>query len=346
MTFGRQRKCPLFQRLRTRLCARRAVTLLEVMLSMGILTFVTGMTFWFYSSSLATSRDGTATAYRLRLARVLLDRIATEIRQASVITADNRVGVRGDAERIWLSSYRVPSRGLVKKRGLNAPPLPGEYDLTKVEYKIARHPEILHDDGYEMPLGLARVEIAVPRPDSAETGAAAEEERALHGDFGNEGLRGGGGQAFAVDEFGDADAADSQGELGPQIQWEELYAPEIRYLRFCYYDGHRWWDRWDVTGENPLPQLVEVTIGFEIQPPFGEEFDTDEAGKINFEFCTCRNRDPVDCEPFAEDQISTVIRLAQADPLFRSRVQRESQAIVEELNEGEDEDDGEGDGSR
>ena len=333
MTFGR--RGPVLP------SGRRAVTLLEVMLSMGILTFVTGMTYWFYSSSLQSSREGTATAYRLRLARVVLDRIATEVRQATVITADNRVGVRGDAERIWLSSYRVPGRELVKKRGLHAASLPGEYDLTKVEYKIARHPEILHEDGYEMPLGLARVEIGIPRPDSAETGAAEEEERALHGDFGNEAARGGAGEASggAQDGLADEQTPDDQGDLGPQIQWEELYAPELRYLRFCYYDGHRWWDRWDVTGENPLPQLVEVTIGFEIQPPFGDEFKTDERGKINYEFCTCRDKDPVDCEPLAPDQMSTVVRLAQADPLFRSRVQRESQAIVEELNAPDEEGD-------
>jgi len=317
---------------------RRAVTLLEVMLSMGILVFVSGMTYWFYSSSLVTSKEGTQAAYRLRLARVVLDRIATEIRQATVITADNRVGVRGEAERIWLSSYRVPSRDLSKKRGLHDDPLPGEYDLTKVEYKIARHPEILHDDGYEMPLGVARVEITIPRPDSAQTGEAVEEDQANAGanETPEEPVDAGANQEFTADEFAAQDEQNRQADLGPQIQWEELYAPEIRYLRFCYYDGHRWWDQWDVTGDNPLPQLVEVTIGFEVQPPFGEEFSLLEAGKINTEFCTCRNRDPVECLPLPPDQMSAVVRLTQADPLFRSRVQRESQAIVEELNKPEE----------
>lgn len=319
---------------------RRAVTLLEVMLSMGILVFVSGMTYWFYQSSLETSREGTKVAYRLRLARVVLDRIATEIRQATVITADNRVGIRGEAERIWLSSYRVPSRDLSKTLGLHDDPLPGEYDLTKVEYKIARHPEILHEDGYEMPLGIARVEIMIPRPDSAQTGEADrgdQEDGTADQETGESPGAGTGAEEEVTDDpFAAQDEKTKKADIGPQIQWEELYAPEIRYLRFCYYDGNRWWDQWDLTGENPLPQLVEATIGFEIQPPFGEEFSNIASGKINTEFCTCRNRDPVDCLPLPPDQMSTVIRLTQADPLFRSRVQRESKALVEELNKPEE----------
>ena len=50
-------------------------------------------------------------------------------------------------------------------------PPPAEYDLVKTEYWIARHPEILHEDGWERALGLARVEHRIPRPDSAQTGA-------------------------------------------------------------------------------------------------------------------------------------------------------------------------------
>ena len=144
---------------------------------------------------------------------------------------------------------------------------------------------------------------------------------------------------FAL-ELGE-DSLDADGRqgvtLGPDINWEELYAPEIRYLRFCYYDGRSWWDDWDIKSDNPLPQLVEVTIGYDIWPPVGANVGVDDRGVINDEFCTCRNQEPVDCVPLAADQLSTVIRLPQSDPLFRSRVNRETQAMLEESRPGGDE---------
>ena len=84
-----------------------------------------------------------------------------------------------------------------------------------------------------------------------------------------------------------------------------------------------------------MPQLVMVVIGFEGHPPFGEEFgETEEE-----EFCTCLNDNALECERLAPDQFSTVVRVTQADPFFRSRISRETQAFMEELTRGgEDED--------
>ncbi|MFH1834056.1 MAG: hypothetical protein ABH877_03440 [bacterium] len=335
-------------------CTRRGVTLLEVVLAMGILVFLSSMTYWFYSSSLETSRDGTAAAQRLRLVRVILDRMAKEIRQAAVITVDDQVGIRGEAERIWLTAYRVPTRVQSQQRLTREEPPPPEYDLTKIEYKIVRHPEIMHEDNYEWPLGLARIEGLIPRPQARlaedenleddefpfeegeeeedstgeeETGTE-EEEDALEDTLDN---------ALGRDRVGEDEEDIGDASLALDIRWDELYAVEVRYLRFCYYDGHRWWDSWDISGENPLPQLVRVTIGFEAMPPFGEAFGPDDP---NEEFCECLNEDPVDCRPLPLDQYSITVRVAQADPLFRSRVSRETQAFMEDLS-GEGEVDGE-----
>ncbi len=321
---------------------RRALTLLEVVLAMSLLVVLSSMTYWFYGSALETRRAGTVRAHRLRLVRVVLDRMAREIRQASMITADGRVGIRGESERIWLSTIRVPSKDLSKPRSPRAVPLPGEYDLVKVEYKIARHPDILHnEENWELPLGLARVEIKIPRPDSAQTGKANEDEKLVVG--GEEG-----DAAFleqlAEAEFGDVNEDDeaSGAQLEPRIEWEELHAPEIRYLRFCYYDGHSWWDKWDVIGDNPLPQLVMITVGLAGRRPLEE----DEQGRdeYNEEYCECLNREVPDCEPLPANQFSRVVRVTQADPLFRSRITREAQAVMEamEEGEGEEEDDQEG----
>ncbi len=317
---------------------RRALTLLEIVLAMSLLVVLSSMTYWFYGSALETRRAGTVRAHRLRLVRVVLDRVAQEIRQASMITADERVGIRGEPERIWLSTIRVPSKELSKKRPSRAPPPPGEYDMVKVEYKIARHPDILHkEENWELPLGLARVEIKTPRPDSAQTGEAHEDDKLVVG--GEE------GEAKFLEQllesqFEDEDEKVGDAQLEPRIEWEELYAPEIRYLRFCYYDGHSWWDKWDVIGDNPLPQLVMVTVGLSGRRPLEEgELGRDE---YNEEFCECLNRDIPDCEPLPANQFSRVVRVTQADPLFRSRITREAQAVMEAMTEGEEGDDEEG----
>lgn len=323
---------------RTSANARRAMTLLEVILAMALLVVLSSMTYWFYASVLESRNEGTKRAHDLRLVRVVMDHMAQEIRQASLITADNRVGIRGEPEAIWLSTERVPSRKLSEKLGDFEPPPDGEYDLAKVEYSIARHPDIVSQEGnWELSLGLARIEIMVPRPDSAETGEGlSDNQQTVGGDEAD-------AQAQALQEVQQLDAQagqtdqTDQGQIQDQpasdIHWQELYAPEIRYLRFCYFDGHTWWDKWDVVGDNPLPQLVMVTVGLNGRRKL-EEGNTGR-DEYNEKFCTCLNQDPPDCKPLLPDEHSMVVRVTEADPLFRSRITRETQAVIQELQQGQ-----------
>jgi hypothetical protein len=335
--------------------SHRGLSLLEVVLAMGLLVALSGLTYWFYSSSLASRDGGLRAVGQIHLARTIVDRMATEIRQIAAESQFRDVSVRGEPDRIWITSYRTPGLEMGRWRaGATAVQEPlGEFDIHKVEYKIARHPGVIHQDGFEMPLGLARVELRVPRKDSAETGAAFEDDQSQRGEtievttggrsdglggFGD--LTGGGeGEAEGAEEGEAGDAVD--GELNdPEmdtadedgIQWEELYAPEIRYLRFCYYDGKKWWDDWDIGGEAALPQLIQITVGFEPWAPFGEDSGVDELKKqVVDRACECMNEDPSDCERQPADHYTVVVRIHQADMFFRSRITKESQAVVKEL---------------
>ena len=125
--------------------------------------------------------------------------------------------------------------------------------------------------------------------------------------------------------FGGGNSLEEDNALETEVNWQELYSQEIRYLRFCYYDGLTWWDDWHVSGENPLPQLVLATIGFEAHPPCGEEFGQDED---NVEFCECLNRDPPDHHRLRR-LVSKVFTPRMVEEL-RPRVQ----ALVDEALDG------------
>lgn len=310
---------------------RRGVSLLEMLLAMGLFVLLSSLTYTFYATTIRTRDRDTQLAQKLQLVRVVLQRMADDIRQTSVISADERVGIRGEAERIWISTLRVPGREVSHPRSRSIEPPPAEYDLVKIEYKIARHPEVLHDEGYPRSLGLARVEHRIPRPDSAETGEAFEDEQVT--------VSGGEASQDALDDA----LFEQEGEdigLGAveDIDWEQLYAKDVHYLRLCYFDGYQWWDDWDVPGDNPLPQLVQVTIGLEEHPPLDSDLGVrDPAAE---EFCTCLNREPSDCLPLPEDQFTITVRLPQSDPFFRSRVGREVKSLTDQLGQSESEAEG------
>lgn len=314
----------------------RGVTLLEVLLAMSVLALLSSTMYWFYASSLESREKGQAEALRLRQVRAILERMAEEIRQASAITTDGRAGIRGTAERLWLSTLRVPSREFARARFLREGYQPDEYDLVKVEYKIVRHPEAQTTEGYYKPLGLARIEIPVPRPDSRERGEGKERERQAYG--GEEGDEAQGARLEEQALEGTSGQTAGEASTLEEVDFQELYSQEILYLRLCYYDGKKWWDTWEVSGENPLPQLMQVTIGYKPCMPFEEEY----SDRAITEFCTCMNNDPVDCEPLPPDRFTINVRIPQADPLFRSRVGRETQDFVEQIAGGAAEEEGEG----
>jgi hypothetical protein len=271
----------------TRATRRRAFTLLEMVLATGLFVILVGMMYGFYGSSLALRERATKTARDVQLARIVVDRICAEIHQATGFGGGYGTGIYGDKYTISINTIVIPDKSLSEKRSIQDKPLPGQFDLQEVRYYVAYDEDHPDENGYPRALGLIRRAVKTFNTDVIIEG----------------------------DEKGEAESRRSFKQ--------EMYAPEIKYVEFKYFDGAKWWDKWQITQGNALPQMVRVTVGYEPHAPQEEEallkIDIgDEARK----------------DPLPPDQYTRFVRLVQADTFFGSRLTREASAFAESAAEG------------
>jgi type II secretory pathway component PulJ len=206
---------------------RRAFTLFEMILAISMFTMLLGSIYLFYRTSLGVRERGNFTARQTQLARVVLNQIATDIRQAYGFAASYAPGLKGTPDRLELLTTAVPGKELMELRTIDDEPLPGQFDLTQVLYELRWDEEELDENGDPICLGLYRVVTkTLNQPVQVE-----REQQIL----------------------------------------EDLFAPEVQFLRFWYFDGRDWVREWRGTEGNSLPQAVRVTIGFDKVPPDQEE---------------------------------------------------------------------------
>lgn len=291
---------------------RRALTLLEVVLSIGLMVLLSGVTFWFYSNTLTGRAESIERSQRLQVARTLLEQMSREIRYASSFTPGYGTGLVGAEEWITVYTTRIPRRVLSEDRSLRDDEIEDEFDLMEVRYYIARHDEITDEDGHAISLGLVRKET---RTLNAGLNQAVD---------GGEDGEGDGGEAFG----GDSIFADDELQALEDLELdelstikEELYAPEIKFLRFHYFDGNRWWPTWELEGANTLPQIVRITVGFTGRPAIADLEDPDEDFFIT---------DPENQVALAQDEYTTFVRVLQSDIFFGSRIGRTAQDLAEQ----------------
>jgi len=218
---------------------RRALTLLETALATSILVAVMSLMFWFYTSSLETRQDGLKRTTDLHLVRVILDRMANEIRTASGNTPGYGAGLVGYKHSVSVNTLVIPDRILAEKRSLGDKEIAGQFDLQEVRYYVGWDEENLDEEGNPRALGLVRR-------------VSKTFNRGVFLDLGGE------------EEVEDEEALAVK---------EELYAPEIKYLDLRYFDGFTWWETWELAQGNSLPLMVRITIGFEPVLPEDEELE-------------------------------------------------------------------------
>jgi hypothetical protein len=326
-----------------------AITLLEVILSIGIMVPVMGLLLWFYSSSLE-SRDVSAERIRdVQLARVIVDRIANEIRQSTGFAPSFGAGIFGTRNQISINTVVIPDKALVERRGIRDSQQPGQFDLRQVDYYIAWDDVNTDENGDPRALGLIRRErrtfnraTGAPLSGGPLSGGEGSGEEGL-GAPGDAGSPDGDDRAFGEGGFGEDDLSDPTNPNNPEFDptggddlfddgldeelsdeeqegaKRELYAPELKFIEFFYHDGNRWWDSWQIAEGNALPQMVMITVGY--TPELPEDEDIEIIKDIL--------KDEDDIEPLPEDRYMVVVRVPQADTFFGSRVQREVSSFAD-----------------
>jgi len=260
----------------------RAFTLLEVVLATGLMVVLMGAVQLFYSTALRICDEGRALNRNVRLAWAGLDQIAGDIRSASGFVGGYGAGLVGDAHSITLYTVRLPSRELFAKRKIQDEPLAGECDIVKVEYYVATDEEETIED-----------EEGVEQP--LVYGLVRWQQKTLN-------------QPVMI-------------ELDEEQFDVELWAGEIKYLGFRYFDGVDWVSAWRGGRGNSLPQAVKVTVGF--TPVTEEELEADEELA---ESEMLGEQVEYEAEPVA-DRYSMVVRVAQADAFLGSRLVRARQVM-------------------
>ncbi|MCG3136683.1 MAG: hypothetical protein HJJLKODD_00518 [Phycisphaerae bacterium] len=270
----------------------RAFTLLEVMLAISLMLMLMAVLYRFYDQSMANRQRGLTSLREAQLARVLLKQITDELRGATGFVPGYGPGVIGTNGEIALQTQLLPDREVMETRPVDVEPLPAQADVRQVRYFIAWDEDITDDEGNPIALGLVRQELKTLRQAVAVTGEAAGLE-----------------ESTFDSSFSTTDELDTEAQESFKLQ---LYAPEIKYIEFRYYDGAQWYRDWQITQGNALPQMVRVTIGYEPVPP--DEMEQALEDDL-FEF-----EDEEELLP--PRSFTAYVRLVQADSFFGSRITR------------------------
>lgn len=261
---------------------RRALTLLEVLLAVGLMVLVSLLLFGFYDSVLRTRDTVQRVTSTGYLAKMIAHQIAEEIRGANGFAPTLGPGISGKEHILTLQTVVHPDPKLFKKRGIDDQPPPAECDIRVVQYYLGYDKE---NENYEYESGVTGMApIGLVRREVKthfQSALFEKDENCVHLD---------------------------------------LISPELKYLRFRYYDGVDWVDRWDIGQEpegqmgNSLPQAVEVTVGYEEIPPPEEEEEEEGLAESDLK--------PSEPEKHRMEAYTVMVRLPQADTFFGSRLMR------------------------
>ncbi|MDX2198507.1 MAG: hypothetical protein SF069_05985 [Phycisphaerae bacterium] len=207
---------------RRRNARRRAISLLEVLISVTLAALLFTMYFAFTEQAMKSRDAAAARAEQTQIARQVLDRLSMELRGTlgmEQIGFPVQARLIGDRRTIKFltTALPTPEQYRIYRQSEDLPP--GHHDIREIEYKLWVDSEKTTEAGDPVIGGIIRTE-----------------KQTLN--------------QFLVDE-----------EEPEQLR-QDLWSHELCYLEFRYYDGAQWSTVWDVTEGNSLPQLIMITVGF------------------------------------------------------------------------------------
>ena len=256
----------------------RALTLFEVIISIALIAMLLSALLTFFWQTLAARDAAAHQADRTQLVQQMLNRISNELRASVGFEQVGFPVVRfaGERRKITFLTAPLPApESYAFYRASQVQPLP-QFDLREITYELWVDPEETTEDGDPLVGGILRTERRALSP-SVQEAELPEDERDI------------------------------------MYQRHDLWSHELGYLEFRYFDGVVWSTSWQVEQGNPLPQMVQITVGFDsIKKDAWEDQDLESY--------------PLDQYPFGpdvpnENHYTTVVRLPAADQMFSSRLQ-------------------------
>jgi len=263
----------------------RALTLLEVIISITLIALLLGSLLTFFWQTLAARDQARRAADRTQLVQQVLARIAGELRACigvDKIAFPIQQFTGGRRTITFVTTPLPPSDAYVVYNATETEPIL-EHDLREITYQLWVDSEQTTEDGDPLVGGILRTERQAINPFIPEE-QVPEDEDLLY-------VR------------------------------RDLWSHELGYLEFRYFDGVEWSTTWEVTGGNPLPQLVQITIGFDSITK--EEWEDQDLHTYPID------RFPLGPDVPYPDRYATIVRLPAADQTFASRLHRLSDEVKE-----------------
>lgn len=264
----------------------RALTLLEVVISIALIGLLLGTLTTFFWQTTETRRVAGASAARTQLVQQVLGRIAADLRESvapDAFVVDSTPIFVGTRRSITFLTAPLPAPDTYRIWRTGDPvPLP-HHDLRELTYQLWIDPEKKTDDGQPVIGGILRTERPLIEP------------------------------AVPIDQLPEEEAA--------RYVRHDLWTYELGYLEFRYFDGVEWSTTWEVTQGNPLPHLVQITVGFESLTQ--DELDDKDLNDYPL------TEYPLGPDVPRPDRYAVTVRLPGADETFSARLYKLSDEVKE-----------------